>query len=424
MRNIGGDGTARNQRLRVTRFENQNREPLTKRIGLNPDGTIAKGTDANMNAGGFVTLEFADVFELADYILANHGRSDWALAYGIAKQERGEVAAKWQFETGRAPAGSLPRSNDTFIYPQGVPGVHFQDLDGIQGVPYPTPQQYDEILTRVLPWLGQIKRVYLPSSSSHLHKDGRWHSPKFGYHLLYAISDASAAVALGRRMFITLFDAGYGYQLIMKDGDRDPRTLIDRMVWQGSRLDFAFGAVLEDGLRQDMAGGTVRFDGAPFVNVDGVKAPDMEVWKAASKEYARTMRETDGAAAAVKAQTKRVEIDRLIAGGVEQARAEMIIARAYDGGVRELHGEFILYTNDWKPFTVDDTFRNPEYFDRMSLRPPLDPHYGPSKAKLFLSNQRSFPVCRSYLHGEKVYQLLPSAAWVFRNHDAPKAQGL
>lgn len=395
--------------FRITEFVNGYGKQLAKTINYR-DGKVIKDTDAKLNLGTYQTLHFATVSDLADYIIQNRGAHHKAISYGVNSQPSGIVAASWMFKTGKAPAGAIQRNNETFAFPVGAPGLHFQDLDGLHG----DPAEIDRRLCQVFPWLAQVERIYVPSSGSHLYIGAEKVSPKDGYHLIYGISDASKAEALGKIMFQQLFAAGYGRAEVFADGDMEPRAWFDLRVWQGSRLDFAFGARLEDGLQQDLEGGLLRLPGACFLDVSGVgDVPDMAAWKAGSAEWKALHAEALPRALEIKARAKGLAVQELhTKRGVPLDRAQAIVDAAYDGEMRDLFGDFILYKNDWTPFTVDEAYVNPAEFHGLSFRPPLCPESGPSKAKMYLVGQTDFPAVNCYWKGEKKYRLVPSVTAV------------
>ena len=413
MSHIDSNGSPSGQGFLVTEFTNDGGKQLTKTIGYK-NGKLEKGTEAKLNQGSFRTICFESVREYGRYIRENRGVLDKAFAYGVNHMRKGIIAAQWMIDADLADPLAIKRSNENFPFLIGQPGFLFKDLDGIPGMEFATAWDYDQILCRVFPWFAGVQRLYVPSGSSHLYHNGVLVSPKSGYHLHVGISDASKAEAFGKWMFQRLFDAGHGYQLIQKDGDRDPRTLSDRTVWQGSRLDFAFGARLLDDLVQDFRGGMLFIDGTRLIDVTsfGTIPPDMDVWKRGSSEYVRTMREIDDQAARVKLVSKGTAKDQIIASGVSDEVAQAVVDAAFDGdaATRTLYGEFILYRDNWEPFTVDQALADPDKFSKLTFRPPLDPLYGMGKAQLHLgSGQDHFPTISAFWHGMKSYRLETSA---------------
>ena len=150
--------------------------------------------------------------------------------------------------------GAMVRGNEALQYRKGQPGIFLGDID-----PDPsgkmkgwTAHQLDDFLCSVLPWLRNYDRGYLPSGGSGVYDmaTGNRVDTSEGWRLYFVVDDASLIPALGHLIFAALVDAGHGFGFVTRNGNRYVRTLFDRAVWQGSRLDFAFGIDLAAGLVQ------------------------------------------------------------------------------------------------------------------------------------------------------------------------------
>jgi hypothetical protein len=293
----------------------------------------------------------------------------------ISARRVGKVAAKWMHDQGKAPEGALRRCNDHFPY-AASPGFFFGDLDTLPGMAHASALDYDDILTRLFPWLRDVARAYLPSSSSHVYRGSSLVSPKTGFHLLFGVTRADRVPALGNRMFQRAFDAGFGHQLVMADGDRDPRTLIDRYVWQGSRLDFAFGAALGEGLRWRPEAGSLILDGRPYLDNAKVLPLDMQQWKASSLAYAKTLAATDKEASEARRSRIERDIQDSVSSGTDPKEALATALQAHNEDYRVLQGSYRLTLNNFNTVTVDEVLDSPELYHGMTIRPPGEPEYG------------------------------------------------
>jgi hypothetical protein len=235
----------------ITLFRNEDRRPLAKAFSLE-NGRLVGRVAAQMSAGTFERLEFDCIDDYAEFVTSRECGPDCAVAYGVSEMVSGHIAALEKIRAGKARKGAIPRNAEHFAFREGKPGILFLDIDPLPGDEFKDAFHYDRIFREVVPWWAETRRFYIPSSSSEIYDaDGKLVSRKSAFHCHLMIDDASQAKAITDAIFTALIIGGYGRVILSKSGARLLRTIIDRAVPQGERLDFAFGAHLGRGLRQE-----------------------------------------------------------------------------------------------------------------------------------------------------------------------------
>jgi hypothetical protein len=168
--------------------------------------------------------------------------------------------------------GSLPfiaRSKDYIDYPVG-PGLSMLDHDAPRDnavasnndaalKSYRTDELV-KLLASVWPGFAEAGYVSTPSTSSCIFdKDGNeLRGEGSGSHTYFAFEAGRDIPRFGEVLGKLLFLAGLGRIEISRSGVLLYRTLVDLSIFSPERLDFAAGAVCEDGLTQKLPAPVVR----------------------------------------------------------------------------------------------------------------------------------------------------------------------
>jgi hypothetical protein len=100
-----------------------------------------------------------------------------------------------------------------------------------------------------MPELKHVKRLWRPSCSAFVFTaDGRQLTWAGSWRCYIIIDRASEAPRVGHELYMRYWLKGFGYIAINKAGVMMDRAPIDASVFHSSRIDFAAGPVLKDGL--------------------------------------------------------------------------------------------------------------------------------------------------------------------------------
>lgn len=391
----------------ITLFRNNGRRPLAKAFSLE-NGRIVSEVAAQMSAGTFERLDFASIDDYSDYLLSGECGTDCAVAYGVNDKLFGHIAALEIIRAGRARAGAIPRNADHFAYRKQKPGILFLDIDPLPGDEFKDAFHYDRIFREFVPWWAATRRFYIPSSSSEIYDAaGRLVSRKSAYHCHLMIDDASQAKAITDAIFTALVDAGHGRVVISKSGARLLRTIIDRAVPQGERLDFAFGGHLGKGLKQERFTTPMGL-GHPMLKTAGLGREDFGAWRASSPVVRKLMAEAEPEAKRIEKAWVEDRVEDAVMRGADREKARREYGRAASHG--ELPADLRLFRRDGTSLTVGELLADPARHDRTTFCEPLEPDYagGAEVAIAYLVGQNKGPAIHSQGHGGRTYFLPPT----------------
>jgi len=392
--------------------------PLTKIMRLDHEtGKVIKdGSQCSMSTGTIQTKKVSTFVQLAEGL--RKLAPNQCLVHGICDHPKAVVVIKGMLDKAlarRAP-GSLPvisRSKDHISYPPDG-GLLMLDHDRPRenavalneaALKSYQPDELVALLASVFPGFADAGYVSTPSTSSCIFdKDGNELRPEgTGSHVYFAVEGGLDIPRFGDMLGKRLFLAGYGRLEISRSGALLYRTLIDLSVFSPERLDFAAGAVCEDGLVQRLPAPIVRegtclntstlpsltlSDEAEYQSIKG----DLAELARPSQEI---VREKYLEEESIKLATERkISIDD--ARNIVEARQDHVLADGDQLYFAHLKG---------RPVTVADVLDDPQSFDRKPLADPLEPEYdggSMSKAK-FYWNDGLRAMIRSFCHGEQRY---------------------
>lgn len=337
---------------------------------------------------------------------------DQALIYGRPEADQIALTTQEDWEHRGKPRDVIPRTNETFSWPEG-PGILMMDYDPSDDGTEPlSPQKLIDAIKSAAPGMSSVEMLTWPSASSWIKnvETSEWAQGQSGQRLYFMVEDARDIPRAGRVLCERLWLAGYGYMKVSSAGSLLPRTLMDAMVWQPSRLDFAAGAKCEGPLVQDrgeptlIAGAVTRLDTAKALSD---LAPREQKAVEALKKQAREEKKEEAAAERadwLDRQARKMAGDT--AGEDEIALAREHAEAALDGS--PLSGDFVLEVateNDIEAVTVAEILSAPERYDRAKTRDPLEPEYDGGRLVGMLFLDGPVKTLHSFARGGATYQL-------------------
>lgn len=400
--------TTLTQDARVTQITAETPKRLTKSFHLKngalqkePGGILIKG---NASIRGIANLDaFSSLLEALG--------TDQALVYGVTDLDPCKIVTEQEWQRLGRPNNPLPRTAQHFDWPDG-PGILMLDYDPDEGADALSRDALIEELRQAVPALANVELLWWPSASSHIYDrdSGLEVQGLRGQRIYIMVEDAKDIPRAGQVIYDRLWLAGHGYFKISKSGALLDRNLIDALVWQPNRLDFAAGAACKEPLEQ-RRGKPVLIQGSQQqldTSTELADLTDRERRQLASqKQVARSEKQEDAAKARKQWIETRLKT-MLVDDADEEVRAEgrAELERALDTGV--LPPNLLLEVElDGKVenVTVSDVLRAPSRYDRARTRDPIEPAYdnGRLVGMLFLSG--STKTLHSFARGETTYQL-------------------
>ena len=387
---------------------------VSKVYGLQPDGSLRKGrTSANISDARLQILSVQDMEAFAT-VLTNLESTN-CLIYGIPAKGQERLLTKKKWREHGEPESVVPRSADAFVWPKGA-GVLMLDYDapkdGSKGL---TKDEMLAVLnTAMTEQLAMVDQIWWPSTSSCLWHGDRELAGVKGQRLYIPVKDATDIPRAGKVLSERLWALGYGRIEISESGQCLERTIVDSKVWQTNRIDFAGGAICEDGLEQHRGQPTVIggvIGGGHFLDTTEALpelSDDEEKKVVLAKSLARAEAKGLSDAAKEKWIVKRTE-ELIKRTGLDPENIEVtsvasgIARRAVED--RELGGDWLLQLEGGSQVTVIDVLNAPEKYHGVRTYDPLEPGYDGNRlvGKLYLIGGR--PNLHSFAHGGVSFRL-------------------
>ena len=382
---------------------------LCKQFSLDPEGNLQKTSAPNFYAGRAHTVSIANLTALKE--LQSRLKHADALAYGVFK----DMPEKVDVGTLSNPKdGTVARCRDQMQWPQGA-GIMMLDIDP-DGMPDALRSRLDAnpigLVVEALPELNGISILSTASASSHIYQGEKCLKGKGGVHVYLEVDNAQEIPRIGEIFAKRLWLRGYGFIRISRTGALLVRQLVDSLVWQPERLDFAAGAKCLQGLEQRRPPGLI-------IEGDILKAERIEplstneevqyealvaTAKQANKDGAETVREGYIAQQADKLVSQGNASDLQAARAIVQSRITLSA-----GGHFELQPLDRLQFDDPKLGikSVAEVLANPATYHEKTLADPHEPEEGRCKAKLY-ANPNGSVMVHSMAHGAgNVFVLMP-----------------
>jgi hypothetical protein len=234
--------------------------PLTKRISLEPDGTIKSDGSACLMASG--TAERVSISELSalarliEKFGPNQAPTLGSLRDDLPKKVK--VSTKQKLN-GQVRLDIIARTGANIIYQQG-PAFALLDYDR-KGMTAAVAGRLEKLggfwaaLLSVLPALADVARVTRRSTSSGLYRadTGERLPDSGGVHVYLIVQDATDIERFLKTLHERCWLKGLGWMVVSKAGSLLERSIIDRTVFGGERLVFEADPVLKPPLKQDKA---------------------------------------------------------------------------------------------------------------------------------------------------------------------------
>ena len=212
---------------------------LVKHVEIKQDGSISKGRGGQIPVGCTVSTKTAN---LGKYVhdAFNGGTGQYILPANCELGDCTPISSK-DFPV----EGGVDRTTQTLKYVAG-PAVLSFDHD-----PHPRsplvisgPEALHELLSDLLPTVFSMAAYGgYDSSGSYIYDTaGNQITGRKGFHVAFAVSDATMIREVADRLFKRLWLAGHGYIAISRDGKAMPRTLFDMKVVEPQQPIFAGGA--------------------------------------------------------------------------------------------------------------------------------------------------------------------------------------
>jgi hypothetical protein len=386
--------------------------PLTKRITLNPDGTLhSDGSSCVMASGEARRVLLDGVSDLA--LLIDQVRSDQALGLGrLAPSLPDHVSVVAKRHLGTRPA-QIARTRTYLVYADGQPAAMLFDHDA-KSMPQAVRETVREAggflaaLALVVPGLrdgiGLVSRLSTSAGLSRSDTDERF-DDSGGRHVYVIVLDGVDIERALRALHDRCWLEDLAWLEVGRAGQLLDRSIIDRMVYGPERFSFEGPPQLEAPLIQDLNARRPRVhEGGPLdtrAAIPSLNPIEQERLKQLKAAAAAALKPAQAKAHAefLTEQTKR-----LAALGVPPEQAKTAVERLTAG---------VLLPAMDLPFddpqlagkTVGDVLADPDAYIGETLADPVEGvAYGTGKA-MVLARADGTLIIHSYAHGRTIYRL-------------------
>jgi len=396
---------------------------LSKRISLNPDGTMAAdGSACLMSRGTAQRLRFATFSDLATHIgslPSNEAIALGALRAGLPDHVEIATAAKIASLNGHALDGLISRTANYISYRPQATAAALLDYDAKGMTPDVAARLkkaggFWNALVSVMPALEHAERAARASTSSGIVRDDTGEALKGsdGVHVYLHVQDGADTERFLKILHDRCWLAGLGWLMIGAGGQFLERSIVDRMVGAGERLVFEGAPVLEKPLSQrsrvpEVLGTEIIDTASACRTLSAVETSELQRLKGIERHRL--------APAATKERTRFIaeHAARIAAKpGGSLGRARYAAERLCEKGVLLPNVELVFDDAELGTVTVADVLADPERFVGATLADPLEGiAYGRCKSKVMQTADLSLFV-NSFAHGHATYDLKLDAAAV------------
>ena len=393
--------------------------PLTKRISLEPDGSIRSDGSACLMARGSACrihlTAASDLGTLIERLKPNEAIALGALRDGLSDPV--QVVTKHKLN---GAANVIARTGADIIYRKGQPALALLDFDS-KGMPRDVTTAmvqhggYWPALAAVLPALQTAARVMRRSTSAGLFRSdtGTRLPGSDGVHVYVAVQDGTDVERFLKTLHARCWLAGFGWMMVGAGGRLLERSIVDRMVGAPERLVFEGGPILDPPLRQDKESRRpIAIEGDALDTV-GACLPLTIAETAQLRELkAKWAHRLAGESAKVRTAFVAKQAKRLAeTHRISMREAMRTIARQCEG---ILLPDLVLPFDDpdFAGCTVADVIVDPDKFEGATLADPLEgTDYGVCKARVVRRGDGTIWI-HSFAHGRTVYEIKLNAAAV------------
>lgn len=391
----------------VTVISSSNPKVLSKKYSWDAENNKVKvQVSAGMTHGEANVIEITGPESLANILTSLEGHQ--CITWGkpiVGKSTR--LYSRKEFDQMGQPIDGTYRSNKTFTWNSGT-GILMLDFD-YKNTEF-TKEMLLSLLTRVVTDLASTAYVWWCSSSSYIYKGDELINGLRGQRIYVFVKNANDIERAGKVLFDRLWLAGEGYYEISKSGGFLERTLIDKSVFQPSRLDFAAGAICEPPLSQKRP--------APFCHSGTALNTELALPDLTAEEVAQLSAIKHKAKAELLHEADQVKqkytydkaLENLTKAGVsnpsdsEIESAKKSVTRALDYAT--LAGDFIVYLDDGSAVSIGEILDHPAQYHRVKTKDPIEPGYDGNRTVGILYLFDGSPRLFSQAHGGKSYRLI------------------
>lgn len=387
--------------MKLTLVEKEN-GPLSKIIRYKGGGIEKDSSECWLSEGKAIQYD-TNLKKLAQGL--RKVKPNQALIHGINGHKQINILSERKYT---AQADTITRTKEHFTFVKGE-GSAFFDHDPKPGQKAYPKDTFLEIMADIFPAIETMANVWTPSTSSCIYKDDKeLVGLNGGFHLYFAVKNATDLPRFSEVLFKRLWLAGHGYIFVTRDGKLLERTIFDTAVFSPERLDFVAGAVCKDGLVQRLP--------APVYTPGNVLDTSLlkDLTEKEEQQHERLVAEAKGEMSGesekVRKEYVKDEVKKLVKAGTSQTEAQRIVEQRIGG---DLAGDDVLYFDRAGKVTIEQILNNVETFDKQTLRDPLEPDYGPHKAIFYANQKDGKPVIYSQAHGGRSFFLQETAAQAF-----------
>jgi putative DNA primase/helicase len=350
-------------------------------------GKLVKKAADTLKTGSFKRVSVNTMAEFRDYLDSLSPGS--VLLAGVNKE----------LKAGNVGFGKndLRRNKVNFPHSIFVPGIAVGDGDDLLSLGIKTREEFVEGITKLA---GNVQFALSPSASSGVHLPGQ--QPEFrGAHVFFFVestADTERILTILHKRSIAL---GYGRALITARGSILERSLVDLAMKTSCQPIFEGGAIVPEGVLQSRKVTLHNPDGALYLEVPELSAEEEAQYR---KNWAVLLEAAKPEAERKKAAWIAKNVEGMVSRGVDRKKAEEQITQLASSERSTLPSDFIIFTELFGEVTVRELLADIAKYDKCDCRDPLDPDYGPKKAK-FYANIGSLPTIHSFAHGPHTYML-------------------
>ena len=372
---------------------------LTKKFDI-VDGELVKNSKQCFLQQGkieTIELEFKDLPKFLDGLESNQ-----AILHGVCVQAPTKVVAQRLLKQN---PDAISRTKDNFFWPDQ--GIIMFDYDPPDGTKPLSKVKLLETMRNLHPALANAAMVWRPSASSNIiSTDGTVLRGLRNQRIYIEYRNPDSMDEFMQNLERAAWDKGLGHIFITAAGTALPRCIFDMAVFSPERLDFAAGAACGDGLQPQKIYST--FESGPPVDFDDVGSLyDIERYHMQIE-----MAKQDVKVDITEARNiyKEIQAERLMEQQpLSKIKARKIIASRLKNKILP---EDIVFANDMTTIKISDIIADSATYHGMVIRDPLEPDYGPSKAKIF-ADEESITI-NSFAHGGRVFHIKLDAEYYIK----------
>ena len=369
---------------------------LVKYVEIKEDGSLTKGRGGEIPPGCKVSTKHAPLGQYLDE--AFHGGTRQYIVPANCELGEGTPITAKDFPV----EGGVDRTAKTLRYVNEPAILTFDhDFNPRSTTTLTGPEDLHKIFCELLPGVfdGAAFGGYYSSGSYIYDEAGNEKTGKRGFHLTYAVSDATLIPGATDIIFKRLWSKGYGYIAISRDGKALVRTPFDKKVVEPQQPLFAGGAHCVNAEQRRPE--PVWHNGG---YLDLSKIPPLSV--AEEKEYIGMVEAAKAVAKpdceeARNAYFKKSVDELVVKEKVTHAQAKKIVESRMEGG---LVGSDLLVFDEIGPVTVAEVLSDPAKYDEKTLADPINGDVR-GKAILYANLKTGKPLVFSHARGGSKFYL-------------------